>query len=213
MNELETWREDVIGHRAAKALNGNGFTAVYCSGRAEALAYVLDRIAPGATVGVGGSRTLADLGLSSALAARGNTVLDHNAPGLTLEEKDVLRRGQLTCDVFLTGANAVTLTGELVNRDGIGNRVAAMIFGPGKVLVVAGVNKIVRDVHEADRRIRTHAAPMNNKRLATKNPCVALGECVDCKTESRICNVTTILHRRPMLTDMHVVLVGEVLGF
>ena len=88
-----------------------------------------------------------------------------------------------------------------------------VIFGPGKVIVVAGVNKIVRDVEEAEERIRKTAAPINNRRLNLPNPCVKTGECMDCQGPTRICNVTTILHKRPKLTEMHVIIVGEALGF
>ena len=147
------------------------------------------------------------------MKARGNIILDHGAPGLENDERVRIRRAQLTADAFLTGSNAVTMDGRLVNTDGSGNRVAAMIFGPGKVIVVAGVNKIVRDVEEAEERIRKTAAPINNRRLNLPNPCVKTGECMDCQGPTRICNVTTILHKRPKLTEMHVILVGEELGF
>ena len=103
--------------------------------------------------------------------------------------------------------------GELVNRDAVGNRVAAMIFGLKSVFVIAGANKLVRDLEEAERRIRLVAAPLNNRRFATKNPCVQQGECVDCRSEARLCNITTVISRRPPLTDMHVLILGEALGF
>lgn len=124
-----------------------------------------------------------------------------------------IRRKQLTCDVFLTGTNAVTIDGRLVNTDGVGNRVAAMIFGPKKVIIAVGINKIVKDIAEAEKRIKLYAAPMNNKRLNLPNPCIRTGECMDCQGPTRICNVTTILNKRPMLTDIHIFVVGEDLGF
>ena len=124
-----------------------------------------------------------------------------------------IRRAQLTCDVFMTGSNAVTMDGKLVNVDGTGNRVAAMIFGPEKVIVVAGINKIVRDLDAAEERIRSVAAPVNNSRIGLPNPCVKTGECMDCQGPTRICNVTTIIGKRPNTTEMHVVIVGEDMGF
>lgn len=132
---------------------------------------------------------------------------------MTPAEKVDQRYKQLTCEVFLSGTNAITLTWEIVNRDAFGNRVAAMMFGPKKVIIVVGTNKIVRNLEEADKRIKMYAAPMNNKRYETPNPCVTLGECMDCKNPQRICNITTILNRRPPLTDIHVVVLGENLGF
>ena len=213
MNEHVRWHHDQVGERVAEALRRNDFDAVYCKSAAEAAEEVLRLVPENGTVGLGGSWTVKELGVVEKLKARGNIILDHGAPGLENDERVRIRRAQLTADAFLTGSNAVTMDGRLVNTDGSGNRVAAMIFGPGKVIVVAGVNKIVRDVEEAEERIRKTAAPINNKRLNLPNPCVKTGECMDCQGPTRICNVTTILHKRPKLTEMHVILVGEELGF
>ena len=213
MNEHVSWHNDLVGERVAEALRRNDFDAVYCKSAAEAAEEVLRLVPENGTVGLGGSWTVKELGVVEKLKARGNIILDHGAPGLENDERVRIRRAQLTADAFLTGSNAVTMDGRLVNTDGSGNRVAAMIFGPGKVIVVAGVNKIVRDVEEAEERIRKTAAPINNKRLNLPNPCVKTGECMDCQGPTRICNVTTILHKRPKLTEMHVILVGEELGF
>ena len=213
MNEHVRWHHDLVGERVAEALRRNDFDAVYCKSAAEAAEEVLRLVPENGTVGLGGSWTVKELGVVEKLKARGNIILDHGAPGLENDERVRIRRAQLTAGAFLTGSNAVAMDGRLVNTDGSGNRVAAMIFGPGKVIVVAGVNKIVRDVEEAEERIRKTAAPINNKRLNLPNPCVKTGECMDCQGPTRICNVTTILHKRPKLTEMHVILVGEELGF
>ena len=213
MNEHVRWHHDLVGERVAEALRRNDFDAVYCKSAAEAAEEVLRLVPENGTVGLGGSWTVKELGVVEKLKARGNIILDHGAPGLENDERVRIRRAQLTADAFLTGSNAVTMDGRLVNTDGSGNRVAAMIFGPGKVIVVAGVNKIVRDVEEAEERIRKTAAPINNRRLNLPNPCVKTGECMDCQGPTRICNVTTILHKRPKLTEMHVIIVGEALGF
>ncbi|WP_018704769.1 lactate utilization protein [Anaeromusa acidaminophila] len=213
MSNIMEWHNEVIGQRAAKALNGHDFHAHYFGNRQEALDYVLQLIPDGATIGVGGSRTGIELGLWEILTERGHELFNHSKEGLSKEEMVEQRYKQLTCDVFLTGANAITLTGEIVNRDAIGNRVAAMMFGPKKVIIIAGTNKIVRDVAEADKRIKMYAATMNNKRLNLPNPCVQIGECVDCNSPHRSCNITSVLSRRPWLTDIHVVILGENLGF
>jgi hypothetical protein len=212
MNEVQTWHNDTLGAKAVAALVKNDFTATYVKTRQEATDLILGLINPNATIGVGGSWTLLqELDLLQTLEERGHTIYNHNKPGY--EKCMELRRNQLTADVFLTGTNAVTLDGKLVNVDGAGNRVAAMIFGPRKVIVVAGINKIVPDVAAAEQRIETIAAPMNSKRRGSPNPCAVTGVCTDCQSPTRICKVTTILRKRPTHTDMHIFLIGEELGF
>ncbi|MDR1125435.1 MAG: lactate utilization protein [Deltaproteobacteria bacterium] len=213
MNTFSAWHRETLGKRAVDALEKNNFTAAYFPDKEAALKHALGLVPAGASVGVGGSATEKAVGFSAALAKSGHTVYDHGLPDLTPEQRAEYRHKQLGCDVFITGANAITMKGEIVNRDGLGNRVAAMIFGPKKVVIVAGVNKLVKDLEEADTRINMVAAPINNKRLNTNNPCLKIGECADCRSPSRICNITTILHRRPVATEMHVLLIGEELGF
>lgn len=214
MNDFKAWHNDTLGAKAVEALAKNNFQASYVKTRKEAIDKVLSLVPADAAVGIGGSwTTAADLGLPAILEGRGNTLYNHGKPGLSPEEAVAIRRQQLTCDVFLTGTNAITLDGKLVNVDGTGNRVAAMIFGPKKVIIVAGVNKIVRDVDEAERRIELYAAPINNKRLGKTNPCTTTGMCMDCQSPGRICNVTTIIRKRLPFTETHVIIVGEELGF
>jgi hypothetical protein len=119
----------------------------------------------------------------------------------------------MTSDLFLSGVNAITMNGELVNIDFAGNRVNAMSYGPGKVILVAGYNKIVEDVQEAIKRIKNVAAPLNARRLNIDVPCAKLGRCVDCNSPNRICRVVVILERKPALTDILIILVGEELGY
>ena len=119
----------------------------------------------------------------------------------------------MTSDLFLSSANAITLNGEMVNIDGIGNRVNSTNFGPGKVILVVGYNKIVDDVQEAIQRIKNVAAPMNARRLNIDVPCAKVGKCVDCHSPNRICRVIVIHERKPSLTDILIILVGEELGF
>lgn len=213
MSELKNWHNETIGTKTVEALKKNNFAAAYCQTKQDALEYILTLIPAEGTVGIGGSATVIELGLLDKLAAQGTVMFNHGLPDLSAEAKLELRRKQLTCDVFIASTNAVTMDGKLVNTDGAGNRVAAMIFGPKKVVIVTGVNKIVKNIAEAEKRIELYAAPINNKRLNTPNPCVKTGECMDCQGPTRICNVTTIMNKRPMLTDIHVVIVGEQLGF
>lgn len=119
----------------------------------------------------------------------------------------------LTCDLFLTSTNALTLTGNLVNIDGTGNRAASMFFGPRKIIIIAGRNKIVGSIEEGLNRIKMYAAPANARRLNLSTPCASTGFCADCNSPERICRITTILERKPLLTDIHVLVVNEDLGF
>lgn len=213
INELKNWHNNIIGGRVVKALQKNNFEAAYFEGREEALEYILNNIPDDAKVGIGGSSTLREIGLLGILQKKGYTLYDHNQPDFSPEEKKAQRYKQLSSDVFLCSTNALTLKGELVNRDAIGNRVGAMAFGPKKVIVVAGINKVVKDFEEADQRIKMIAAPINTKRHETPNPCLYTGQCSDCQSPGRICSITTIIHKRPRFTEMHIVLIGENLGF
>ncbi len=194
-------------------LNKNRFHARYFETINDVIEELLNTIALEQTVGMGGSKTLIDNHIYEKLAERGNIVYDHHLPNQTPEEKLQIRKNQLLCDVFLTSSNAITEDGKLVNTDGTGQRVAAMIFGPKKVIVIAGINKIVRNVDEALKRMKEIAAPQNSKRVKNNNPCVHTGYCMDCDSQTRICNATTILNKQPNDSNIHVWLVNENLGF
>ncbi|MGI6782964.1 MAG: lactate utilization protein [Aminivibrio sp.] len=213
MNDFTPWHNETLGKKVVEALKKNGFEAEYCATSAEAAEKILALVPEGASVGFGGSWTIMSMGIKDKLAEGGHELFDHNAPGLSNEERQEMRKKQLSCDVFLSGTNALTLDGRLVNTDGNGNRVAAMIFGPGKVIVATGANKIVRDLDAAEERRQMVSAPINNKRIGLPNPCVQTGMCMDCQTETRICNVTTVISKRPKFTPFHVFVIGEDLGF
>ena len=213
MDQVNQWRSDVLGETAVKALKKNGFDAVYVESREAAAELVAKNFAKGKSVGFGGSMTVKALGLQEKAQAAGCEVLDHNVPGLEPAAKLALLRRQLTCDVFVSGSNALTLEGELINVDGNGNRVAALTFGPAKTVVVVGANKLVRDLDEGFARLELYASPMNNKRLSGPNPCVKTGVCMDCDGDTRICRVYQILRKKPSLSDFTVVIVGDELGF
>jgi hypothetical protein len=212
MNVIQ-WHRDAVGARAVDALRKHDFDAVYFSERDKAVEHVLSFVKAGAKVGFGGSMTLTALGMQEKVKAKGAQLLDHNDPSLSAEQKFEIRRQQQLCDLFLTGTNALTLDGCLYNVDGNGNRTNAMSFGPRKVVVVAGTNKICADLDEAERRVKFFAAPMNNKRLNIPNPCTVSGVCEDCQGKTRICKVYSILRRKPSATDITVVIIGEDLGF
>jgi len=210
---VQDWHREALARQVVEKLKINGFDAVYFSSRQEAVEHVLSYINSGTVVGIGGSMTLVELGIPDLAQAKGAQVLNHNLSGLSPEEKLEIRRRQLVSDVFLCSSNGITLDGCLVNVDGAGNRVAALTFGPKKVVVVAGVNKICRDVEAAFDRVKTTASPMNNKRLNRPNPCTVTGVCADCQGKTRICRIYSVIKKLPMGADITVVMVGEDLGY
>jgi L-lactate utilization protein LutB len=216
MLDAREWHEKLKIENTMDALERNGFHVKYYPTSKDALEGILEMIPKGVTIGIGGSVTLREIGLVDALETRDLNIANHwkaNREGASQEEIMKIRRTHINSDVFLTSTNAITESGELVNIDGTGQRVAAMIFGPKKVIVVTGVNKITGDLEEGLWRASNIAAPMNARRLHPKTPCAETGECDDCLAPGRICNITTILHRKPSKTDVTVVLVGEKLGY
>lgn len=212
MHEAKKWHLDQKIKRTLAELEKNGFQTFFAATRSEALEKVLSLIPPTAKVGIGGSVTIRELNLIDALTARGNIVIQHwqLQPG---EDALTNMRKEPTSEYYLASSNAVTENGELINIDGTGNRVTAMIFGPQKVILVVGINKIVGDVAEGLQRAKSVAAPMNAKRLGRKTPCAATGVCTDCDAPDRICRVTSIMEKRPDRTEIMVMLVGEEMGF
>jgi len=213
VNDLNTWHGSVLGLKTVDALRRNRFDAAFFETREEAAAAVLQFIKPGMQVAFGGSQTARQLELQQRVTEAGAEILDHNAPGLSDEEKMEVMRRQQICDLFICSSNAISLQGELFNLDGHGNRVAAMAFGPRRVIVVAGVNKLVTDEEASWERIRTIAAPINFKRLNRPNPCTKTGVCMNCNLPTRGCNIYVATRRKPPMMDFSVFIVNETLGF
>lgn len=193
------------------ALEARGFQVTVCPSKEDAAAYLNGRI-DGVTVGFGGSVTLKELGLFDSLSAH-NTVFSHwNVPeGRTAAEvlADASR-----AEVFLTSANGLAETGEIINIDGTGNRVAGILYGHKKVYFVVGRNKLAPTCDEALRRARNVAAPKNAQRLGVDTPCAVRGDrCYDCKSPERICRALTVLWERVRSCETEVVLVDEDLGY
>lgn len=194
-----------------KSLKANRFDPVEFVEEADTAArLVLDMIPLDASVGVAGSTSIRQMDIIARLKKRGTTVIDIMAPNES--PPDELMRQTLRSDILLASSNAVTLDGKLVSIDAAGNRVAGMTFGPKRVILVIGANKIVRDVDEATDRLKNVTAPYHAMTLGSKTPCATTGRCTDCKSPERICNVTTIIEKKPWLTDIAIVLVGEDLG-
>lgn len=196
----------------AEVLAGRGFVARAFDRREEAVERLFSLVPEGARVGLGGSMTLADLGVVDRLRAGPYRLIDRYAAP-DWDATMAAYREALLSDVFLTGVNAITRKGELVCVDSSGNRVAAMIFGPARVVVVAGVNKVVEDLDEAFARLR-RVAPLNCRRLGHATPCAESGRCSDCLIPERMCNYTGIIHHGLKEKDrIHVLLIAEELGF
>lgn len=209
----QEWLWEQRGKRCVENLKKNGFDAHWVSDTEAGAALILSMIGQYQSFGFGGSESVRRLGLVAHLIAQGKTVFDHWQPDLSPQESLAIRKSQLTCDCFFCSANAISLTGEIVNVDGAGNRTSAMTFGPSKVIIVAGMNKVADDLAGALQRIRQVAGPMRAKSLNMQTPCAETGICSDCRAPQRICRITTILHRQPVLTPTSVVLINEALGF
>ncbi len=210
---FRNWLGEKLAQDCVVNLKKHGFDAHFFQSSQEAKPVILDMISGYESFGFGGSSTTRSLGLVEELKSKSKTVYDHWQQGLSREQDLELRLQQGRCDCFFCSANAISASGEIINIDGIGNRNNAMTFGPKKVVIVAGVNKVRPDLHSALNRIKEIAAPMRAKSLNMKTPCAETGVCADCNSPQRICRITTILHRKPMLTDISVVLINETLGF
>jgi len=208
-----SWYYQVKVKSAMAALKRRNAAPVFVPDGATALKTILDMIPSGATVGLGGSLTVTQIGLLDALRSGEYTLYDQYAKGLTPEKSMQMRRKGLLADFFITGSNAITMDGRLVNLDGAGNRVAALTFGPQRVIVVVGRNKIVGDLDEALNRVWNKAAPLNARRLRRKVPCATSGQCEDCSSSERICNHLLITERQMAKGRLTVVIVDEDLGF
>ena len=200
------------GEILVKNLKARHFDAWYCDTKEEALTKALELIPEGSTVGWGGALSAQQIGLMDALNKGNYAAIDRDRC-TTPEEKAQAAKDSMFADFFLTGANALSLDGQMVNIDGAGNRVSAIIFGPKNVLVIAGMNKVLDDLDAAVNRARTVAAPMNKQRFDPNTPCAVTGSCADCKVEGCICNHIVITrHCRPV-GRIKFILVGEPLGF
>lgn len=195
-----------------KNLKSRHFEAYYCTDKAQALEKALELIPKGSSVGWGGAVSAEQIGLIDAVRSGEYQTIDR-AKGKTPEEQKQIMKQCLQAEVFLTGANALSMDGQMVNIDGNGNRVAAIVYGPESVIVIAGMNKVVDTLEDAVTRARTVAAPINKQRFPNQTPCEVTGTCADCKAVDCICNQILITrHCRPV-GRIKFVIVGEDLGF
>ena len=200
------------GQVMVKNLRSRHFYAYYCENKEEALVKALELIPEGASVGWGGALSAQQIGLIDAIRQGNYTAIDRDVVSDPVEKKKVMKQA-LLADVFIAGANALSLDGQMVSIDGNGNRVAAIVYGPESVIVIAGMNKVVDSLELAVHRARTVAAPMNMQRFHLQTPCDVTGSCANCRSEGCICNQILITRNSKPAGRIKVILVGEELGF
>lgn len=202
---------DKAGPRVAAALQKRNMEAYYCPTAAEAVEKVLELIPAGDVVSWGGVATVDELGIKGRLRSRNQPVIDRDT-ARTPEERTAMLHQALTCDTFLMSSNAISEDGQLVNIDGMGNRVAAMCYGPRQVVVIAGMNKVLGTLDDAIARARNIAAPANAQRFGIKTPCGLTGQCGDCTSPDCICSYVVVTRYSMVHERIKVILVGEDLG-
>lgn len=191
-------------------LKKNGFETSYYETKEEVLSHLKEVIPSGSTIGLGGSMTLKEIGVIDWLTGNSNyNYLDRN----NCDDVHKVFHDCFNADVYLMSSNAVTMDGHLLNVDGTGNRVAALIYGPKTVYVVVGVNKLVRTLDDALHHVETYASPANNIRLNKPNPCAEYGTCMHCNKETTICNQYVVSRRNGIPGRIHVLIVNEKLGY
>jgi hypothetical protein len=213
MDQFAEAHGKIIVETTVESLKKHGFEAEFFQSREDVVSFIMNQAADCRTVGVAGTNTVRALGVLPMLEKAGKTVFDHWKENPGSPEDLKCRRNQMGADLFLASVNALTTTGEIVNRDGCGNRVNSMTFGPGKVVLVAGRNKIVPDLDAAFARLENTAGPIRAMSLNRKTPCTKTGFCMDCDSPERICRITSIIHRQPLFTKITVVIVNEDLGY
>lgn len=213
MKEALKWVNDKKIERTIKALENNNINAFYVKDNIKLIEKINELVKENSIVACGGSVTLSETGVIDHLRSGRYKFLDRYKEGLTPEEIKAIYRGAFSADAYFTSSNAITEDGELYNVDGNGNRVAAMLYGPDKVIIVAGINKIVTDLDEAIERNKRIAAPANAKRLNKNTPCVKLGYCMECCSEDRICREYTLITKQRTKGRINVIFLDKQLGY
>ena len=199
-------------NRTLEALRKNNMESFLINTHEELINKIEELVDANSKVSFGGSMTLFETKVIEHLRSGRYELLDRYKEGLTPKEIKEIFRESFFCDAYFTSTNAITEDGELYNVDGNGNRVAAMLYGPDKVIVVAGVNKIVKDINEAISRVENFVAPANAKRLDKKTPCAVTGKCMNCSSPERICREYTVI-RKPVPNRIFILLLNENYGY
>lgn len=213
MDKNINWVNNTKVQRTMENLEKHNMEAYYVHDEKELLKKISEITKEGETVAVGGSMTLFETGVIDYLKKGTFNFLDRYKEGISAEDLKEVYRKSFFVDSYFVSSNAITEDGELYNVDGNGNRVAAMIYGPDKVIVVASTDKIVKDLDAAIKRNQEYSAPANAKRLNRKTPCAKIGFCCDCSSEERICNEYTLIKRQPVKGRIKVIFIDKKLGY
>lgn len=212
MNQIIQKRNELVANRVIKMLQSRHHEAYYAPTKEEALQCALSLIPEGSRISWGGGSSIQEIGLKDAVRKGNYQVIDRDK-AQTPEERKQAERQAFSADVFLMGTNALTEDGQLVNLDGMGNRVAALCYGPDSVIVIAGLNKLAPNLEAAISRVRHTAAPINAQRFPGQAPCRKFGICGDCHGDDCICSSLVITRNSMVPGRIKVILVGENLGF
>ncbi|EOT27246.1 hypothetical protein C805_01354 [Eubacterium sp. 14-2] len=212
MTPSETYYEN-LAKTTMKNLEKRHFECHYCKTAQEAVKLASELVPSDSTVSFGGSMTLAESGMADILKQRSDiTLLDRSKAGSPEEVKEIYHKS-LNADYYFMSSNAITVEGELVNIDGTGNRVGALIYGPEHVIILAGMNKVSPSLEEAVSRVKNVASPLNANRLSRNTPCAATGLCSDCLSPDCICSHTVITRKSAPEKRIKIILIGEPLGY
>lgn len=213
MDKNIAWYIEKQVERTIKNISNRNMEGYYIKNREQLFQKLKDLITEASTVGVGDSMTLFQTGVIEFLRSGKFNFLDKYKVGLTSDDKRDIYIKNFSASTFICSTNALTESGELYNIDGNGSRVAPMIYGPKQVILVTGINKIVKNSEEAEIRVRHYAAPIDAKRLNKDTPCTKLGYCVDCKSPNRICNDFVVIRGQFIKGRIKILIVGETLGY
>ena len=207
MNNLEKINKTI------QSLKNNNMNGYYVENKEELFSTIKSLVVENSLVAFGGSQTLKNLGVLDFLREGNYDLLDRYKDGLSKEDIKNLYRKAFTADVYFSSSNAITEDGYLYNVDKLGNRVSAMIYGPDKVIIICGVNKIVKNVQEAIERNRSISAPLNAVRLNTNTPCKTTGHCTDCNSPDKLCCDFTLIKSQMFSDRIHVIFLNDNLGY
>ncbi|ENK0836755.1 lactate utilization protein [Clostridium botulinum] len=213
MDKNVAWYIEKQAERTIKNLNSRNMEGYYINNIYQLFKKLKELIPEGSIVGVGDSMTLFEAGVIDFLRSGNFNFLDKYQDKLTSDEKREIYINNFSTDTFICSTNAITESGELYNIDGNGSRVAPMIYGPKQVILIVGINKIVKNIEEAESRVRSYAAPIDAKRLNKDTPCTKLGYCVDCKSPNRICNDFVVIRGQFIKGRIKVLILEENLGY
>lgn len=213
MDKNIAWYMEKQVERTIKNLEAHNMEGYYIQDKEQLFQILKKLIIEGSTVGIGDSMTLFETGVIDFFRNGNFNFLDKYEEHLTSDGKREIYIKNFSADTFICSTNAITESGELYNIDGNGSRVAPMLYGPKQVILVAGINKIVKNIEDAEKRVRQYAAPLDAKRLNKDTPCAKLGYCVDCKSPHRICNDFVIIKGQFIKGRIKVLIIGDVLGY